>query len=308
MNRIQKENTAFRALPKGIYHLCTDGWQEGKLFNDVSQFKMGMSTIALVADKYDAQILSFVLMPNHIHILLSATGQTCLNIFQFIRRRISYRLSRDGNAPLPDSYGMKLIPIEDRNSLRTHYIYLARNAYEKGFCNPGCYPWTSEYLVFSRLARSIRGTRIDCMNECEVRCILGSKHPLPGHWEIHPELGVLPRNYIDIEKADALFGSPKTYMTRLVKDYESFIYVSKELDEEILFSKPEVNDILYETLHRQYPGKRIGNLTSDEKSKLTVSLYRQYGFSSALLSEILYMPERTVLQLIGSKDYGHKIH
>ena len=30
-------------MPRGIYHLCTDGWKEGRLFNTIEQFKMGMS-------------------------------------------------------------------------------------------------------------------------------------------------------------------------------------------------------------------------------------------------------------------------
>ncbi|MBP5397227.1 MAG: transposase [Bacteroidales bacterium] len=307
MDKNQKEIAAIKAWPKKYYHLCTNGWKEGKLFNTKEQFKLGMSTIALIADMHDADILSFVLMSNHVHLLLNATGSVCLDVFRLIKHRTGSQLITDGFPPLPHDYGMKLIPVEDKKSLQTHFIYLARNAYEKGFCVPGGYPWGSEYLTFNPAADYIRGTKIGQMTKRDVRKVLGSYKGLPDEWEIHPELGVLPRNYIRQDVIRSLFGgSPKAYMTRLVKDYESFIHLSRTLEEDFVFSKPEAEDLMFAKLRSLYPGRWLKDLTADEKGRLAVELNNQYGIGSELLAEILYMQERVIEQLIHSKDYGYR--
>ena len=306
MDNRQKEAAVIRAMPRGIYHLCTDGWKEGRLFNTIEQFKMGMSTIALVALSFDVKILSFVLMPNHIHLLLNANGATCLEVFYFIRQRILSRLKQDGNIPLPQDYWMKLVSVCDRESTQNHYIYLARNTYEKDYCIPGAYPWGTDYLFFSRLSNFIRGTRADKMKNCDVRKILCSRLPLPPDWEIHPTLGVLPRNYVCLDIFSQLFNSPKSYMTRLVKEYESFVHLSQALCEEWSPSKSEIDDIVYGTMRNMFKGKRMDDLSPEEKGRLAVTLDRQYHFSTELLSQIISLPERVVRQFIQSKDYGYR--
>lgn len=306
MDNKQKEIAAIKAMPRGDFHLCTDGWKEGRLFNTVEQFKMGMSTIALTTLSFDVSIISFVLMPNHIHLLLNASGQTCLEVFNYIRHRIQSQLKQDGNQLLPENYWMKLIPIGDRKSLQTHFTYLARNTYEKEYCIPGAYPWGSDYLYFNRLSAYIRGTRVDKMKICEVRKVLCSRQTIPPEWEIHPSLGVLPRNYIRMDVFNQLFDSPKTYMTRLVKDYEAFVHLSQSLSEELSLSKTERNDIVYGMMREMHPGKRVADLTPEEKGRLAVALNMRYHFGSDILAKCLSMPEYLVLQFIRSKDFGHR--
>ncbi|MBP5397992.1 MAG: hypothetical protein J6Y32_05135 [Bacteroidales bacterium] len=306
MDKKQKEIAAIKALPKGNYHLCTDGWKEGKLFNSEEQFKMGMSTVALISLVFEVKIRSFVLMPNHIHLLIYASGKVCLRIFRFMKRRINHQLVKDGCPSLPKSYGMKLIPIEDVKSMRNHFIYLSRNAYEKNFCVPEGYPWGSIYLPFNRTSEYIRGVRVEDMNLRDVRSIIGTYVKLPDNWEIHPSLGVLPRNYIHSDGIRELFDTPKSYMTKLVKDYESFVHLSQELGEEFVFSRPEAEDIMLAKLRSMYPGKWLRDLTTSEKGRLAVQLNRQYTIPAGMLAEILYVPEHTLTQFINSKEFGFR--
>ena len=92
MDKRQKKRQEYRKLPLGYYHLCTDGWGKGKLFHNRKQFALGMTAIALVSLRYNVKIYVFALMPNHIHILLSATGNDCVEVFDFLLRRINKQL------------------------------------------------------------------------------------------------------------------------------------------------------------------------------------------------------------------------
>jgi len=305
MDNRQKEALEIKNKPKGFYHLCTDG-TSGTLFNNREQFRYGMCTIALIALQFPVEIYTFELMPTHLHMMLEATGETCLKVFQFFRHRCIQKLRADGFPLIPEDYWFKLISLHDEKSQSQNFIYLTRNPYEKDYCIPGTYPWGSGYLFFNKLAPYISGTRVEKMKGTELRLITGSKVPLPDHWEIHPELGVLPKNYIRTEFVKSLFDSPKAYMTKMVKDYESFVHLAQVLHEEISFSKSELDDIVYGKARAMYPGKMIKELTGDEKGRLAVALERQYHLSVPVLANRLFVSERTVLQFLSSKDYGYR--
>ena len=102
MDAIQKQTQFFRSLPLGYYHLCSDGWQKGKLFHTDEQYAFGVSGLALSTLIHGVKIYAYELMPNHFHILLCATGEQCLSLFFYVIRRINKKLKEAGFPCLPD--------------------------------------------------------------------------------------------------------------------------------------------------------------------------------------------------------------
>lgn len=292
-------------MPPGYYHFCTDGWKNGRLFNSRSQFVIGMATIAFLSILFGVEIYAFELMPNHIHIILKATGSQCVDIFFYLTRRINRQLSEDGNPLLPEDYWFKLIPIEDRESMRHHIVYVARNPYEKGYSVPGAYMWGSGYLAFSHVSQFIRGPKVKDMKKKEIQKFTATREELPSTWEIHPEAGVLPANFVKVEKIRGMFSSPKDYMTMMVKDYEAFVRLSDSLGEELEFSLEEIKDIVGKSIRKDYPGSKLNSLSNEQKCRTAVQLNARYNISPKQLAQCLYMPERIVVQAINSKDYGN---
>ena len=306
MDKRQKKRQEYRKLPLGYYHLCTDGWGKGKLFHNRKQFALGMTAIALVSLRYNVKIYVFALMPNHIHILLSATGNDCVEVFDFLLRRINKQLKEDGYPPLPEDYDFQLLPIKDQESFRDHFIYIARNYYEKGFVVPGGCLWCSDYLLFSQWADLIRGERVDDMSQRKVRGIIKSEMSLPAHWEIHPEWGVLPRNFVSMEKVKEMFPSVKTYLTRLIKDYESFVHISDTLGEQLCFSEEEIKEIIEQLREKNYPHRSLKDLSADEKSRLAIILNEMYHFDAATIARLLHISQHIVSQVLRSKDFASR--
>ena len=307
MNARRKRHLEYRKKPNGYYHLCTDGRPDVLLFHNDEEFSMGMTAIALVAIKFNVQIYVFELMPNHIHIVLSATGNTCVDIFEYLVRKISCQLVADGFPPLPGDYDFRLTDIKDIESFRHHYLYAVRNPYEKGWCAPGGYLWGSDYLLFDQWGHLISGKRAGEMSVRKLRIITKTKIEIPSHWEIHPKLGILPKNFIALEKVKQLFPEVKQYMTKCIKDYESFIYVADELGESISLSSAETDDLLHRLLRQYYAQRPVTDLSADEKCRLAVLLNDKFRVDPVMIAQQLNMPVRIVNQTLRSKDFGgHK--
>ena len=304
MGRRRTEREQIRKLKKGYYHMSTDGWQEGLLFYTTAQFAYGMIVLGLLTLFFDVKIHSLTLMPNHIHILLSGTGSACLDAFDYFKKKLSAKLVKDGYPPLPEDYWFKLVPVESPEQLMNAFIYIDRNPYEKEMCLPGCYPWSSSYLHHSFLGPMITGRRADTMNAHELAKLTGTRKPVPGHWQFHPVLGLLPSSFIDDRPFKRSFKRPKEYGVRLMKDYEAIVKVAKSLDETPEYSPEEVRDIINRLLQSRYSGRQMHYLSNDEKGRLAVLLATDYLMPVELIAKHIGLSEHIVRQFLRAKDYG----
>lgn len=252
--------------------------------------------------KFKVNIYAFVLMPNHVHILLSGSGNDCTNAFRLLVRRCSLMRKKAGSVPLPADYWFKLIPIDSAESFKSHLIYLARNPYEKGLYVPGAYPWGSDYLLYNAFGERVRGKKASEMTLSSIQRIADCPDRLPGDWEVHPKLGILPRNFVNIERVRTLFHSPKNYITRLVKDYETLLHISSDLNEAIQLSDVEIDDIFYTQLRKLFPGKTLNALEAKEKYRLATYLNGKYALDVSQLSPRLRMSEYAVTQALNAKE------
>ena len=306
MANFRKERFTYKTWGNGYYHLSSDGWQEGKLFYNESQYSYGMLLIGILTLRFKITIYDFTLMDNHVHILLSGTGGECTNAFDYFRMKLTARLVKDGFPPLPVEYGFKLTPITNEEQMRVNFLYLDRNVLERGICLPGGYPWGAAYLHCSFLGEFLHGVPACEMSKNKLEKICGSRIPIPPHWEFHPQLGLLPKSFVDSSLFRRLFPSPKEYQTRLVKDYEAFVKLGRVMEDDLNFSKEELRDMANQLARDLFAGKRVQTLSHEEKAKLCVSLEGRYGLSPAQLATALSLSEYLVRQILSSKDYGRK--
>lgn len=304
--RRRKERDEYRSWPNGYYHLSTDGWKEGRLFHHAGQYAFGMIVLGVLTFLFGIKIYACSLMPNHVHIILSGTGGAILKAFDYLRRQLSARLVKDGYPPLPEDYWFKLVSIDDEEQMRNNFIYVDRNPHEKQICVPVGYPWGSNPLHFSLLGTMIKGRRADTFSRRELMKLTCTEKPIPPDWEFHPELGLLPKFFIDNSLFLKLFKSPKAYESRLVKDYEAFVQVARTLDEEPDYSPEDYFVIVTQLLQTEYKGRRLYQLSSDEKGKMVVLLANRYGMNAEQIAHAMKMSLHLVQQFLRAKDYGHQ--
>ena len=306
MVKIKRSRAEYRKMPKGYYHLCTDGKMCKRLFHSDRHFAFVVNTLAIIAVKFDVIIYAYEIMPNHIHLILSCTGDTCVEIFDYLMRRISAMLEEDGYEGPPDNYFFKLIPVENAASMRSLYVYLARNPYEKGICMPCSYKWGTGRLAFSDINELAGGKKVSEYSKRELTKLLRSKEELPGDWILSPEIGVLPQCFIRTKKFYELFPTVKNWLTMLVKDYESCLRISKEVDEEMELSDIERNDIVSTLIVKEYKKSGIGELSEPERFRLAGDLFSRYNMKTWEIATLLKISPKVVSQVLKSKDYGVK--
>lgn len=288
---------------KGYYHLCTDGLKDGRLFHNNGQYSFGMSVVGLLTIKYDIRIYAFVLMPNHIHIIMSGTEGDARKAFSYIRRKISARLARDGFEALPDNYSYKLIPIEGLGQMRANYLYVLRNPYEKNECIPCGYPWGSGWLCFSNMTGIIPSKSVKELSIRALRQLTGSHRQIPESWRFNERIGLLPSSFIDDSIFRKLFRTPKQFVTLMIKDYEAYVIVAESLDEKIEYTPEEIDDMVRQILQEDFPGRRLPGLSREEKGQMAVKLVRRYGVEPADLKGVMDMSEALINQFVNAKEF-----
>lgn len=306
MNEKRKQRGEYLSWKKGYYHLSTDGWQEGRLFHTASQYAYGMILIGLLTLLFPVEIYEFSLMPNHIHIVLSGTGAAIVAAFDYLKKKVNIMLRKDGYPPLPKDYWFKLTPIETEEQMRINILYVARNPYEKQFSVPGGYPWGSAWLHHSPLGKMVKGTRADAVSKRELERLCGTRTPIPPHWEFHPRLGLLPLSFVNEKLFYKLFPSPKKYETRLIKEYEAFVKLGKDLNEDVEFSREEILDILSQVLRDSFSGKRFKDLSGEESGRLCQQLNERFCLSAEQIASAIGIQEYVVRQLLNSKEFGKR--
>lgn len=300
---MDKRREQYRSLRKGYYHFCTDGLKEDDIFHNAAEYAFGMILMGLVSIKFSLKIYVFTLMSNHIHIILCGTGADSLRAFDYLRRKLSARRKKNGYPPLPEDYWFKLIPIETPEQMKNEIVYVLRNPLEKGLGMAGGYLWGSGWIYYSGFSEvfgaSVAGKE---MSGRSLEKLLGGEEKVPDEWRFHPYLGLLPDSFVDISMVQKLFPEPKDLQTALVKDYEVYFQIAGRLGELCEFSQTERESIVSQTLQKRFGGRDLDNLSDVEKGKLAIILHQEFGLNSYQISTSIYMKEKTVRQLLGSKE------
>ena len=302
MRNSQAKREEYRSLGKGYYHFCTDGQQGALIFNNECQYAFGMLMLGLVSVKFGIRIYAFTIMPNHVHIILGGTGEDCLSVFDFLKRKLSLRLVRDGYAPLPDEYWFKLVPIETDDQMRTEIVYVLRNCLEDGLAMVGGYPWSSSWLYHSPVSKMVGGVPAGQISGREMARLLLGRETLPQDYLVHTVIGLHPASFVDMSLVLRLFPEPKDLQTALVKDYELYFQIARRLGEIQKFNKTEILSIVSQTLQKHFSGRELRYLSEEDKGKMVIILSRDFGLNSYQISTSIFVKEKTVRQLLSSKE------
>ena len=303
MDKRQKRRAEYKKWEKGYYHLCTDGWKNGKICHDEGEYVYVVNTISLLDLLFPVKVHTYEVMRSHLHLLLSGRGADCVAVFDYLKRRINRRLRKDGHPPLPDDYDFRLIPIEDEEQMRKNVVYIGRNASMVRNIRPGSYLFGSSLSFHSDLHRLFETVRAGDLSRRALRKMFNTLLPIPPDRLIHPGLGMaLPKGFVDTDVLYKVFPTATEYETRLVKDYEAFVEIADQAGEEIAFTLEEARDIVDMELMKS--GRLLSDLSSDDKCRMAVQLNRRYRLDAKTLSQVLFVPAHVLSQAIHSKRYN----
>lgn len=91
MSYAEKERACEMAFVENgpFWHVYTDGTRMSDIFSTEEDFKLGMTLLAVCAILYpSAELVTFELMNNHIHLIMRGSREACLEFFRQFKLRL----------------------------------------------------------------------------------------------------------------------------------------------------------------------------------------------------------------------------
>ena len=197
---------------KKIYLLTTAHLEDGLWFRDEEDFKVAMNYIAIQAACCpEVIVLAFILMSNHVHLVLRGRRKDVIDfVNQFKHRYSIYYRKKYGIAEFLRGNGLdvKLIPSEDE-AVERAVAYVQMNCVAANICShPSQYPWGTGNAFFTSAKPG--GTPLGSLSErARERLLHSACNILPKTWAVSDSGYIPPEQYVDVQTVELLFRTPR---------------------------------------------------------------------------------------------------
>jgi len=133
-------------LPNIPVHAIQRGNNRQAIFFDESDYRLYLSWLKVAAEKYGCQIHAYVLMTNHVHLLITPEHQDSLGrLFQYVGRYyVTYVNNTYGRTGTLWEGRYKANIVEEEDYLLSCHRYIESNPVRAGMVDrPEDYPWSS---------------------------------------------------------------------------------------------------------------------------------------------------------------------
>ena len=278
-----------------FWHVCTDGNVMTDIFRGEDEFKEGMTVLAVSAVLFkDAELLTFELMNNHVHLIMRGDEGDCMEFFELFKRRLKRLFQRMGRAVDWNKFSAQILRIETLKALRNEIIYVNRNAYVANHnYTPFSYPWGGGCAYFSPVIDLLPVVSVPDMGIRKVRDLT--------HYRDVDDLASLSfvgdvpfiPSFCRIDIGQSMFRDARSYFHALTKNAEAFSLIASRLKDSVFLTDDEMF-VLATTLAEETFSSKLRLLNPEQKIQLARKLHYEYNASNAQLRRLLSL-DLTVL-------------
>ena len=285
---------------RSYFHVCTDGNQLPWMFQDTEDFRYAVNRLAVGTIVFDVSLLSYVLMDNHIHLVLRASMEQCRQFVNSFKKIFGKWIrNKYGVSGHLRDLQTRIIPIRDEETLLDTIAYIDRNAIVAGYrFLPGEYLWGSaRYMFKDRNLRSCSSVRrISEFKSFELRELIKTHEQLPLHWEVDEYGMIMPYSFIDIAFVQKIFVSPIKYLYHLSRKLEGKVEMQQGV--KAFIPDREMRIIARNLAQERFGVNHIRQL--DFKSKITLARKLRFDYASTVkqISRMLEMNPETLSEFI----------
>ena len=281
-----------------FWFVTTDHLTKKIWFRDEEDFKMGMNLVAVLAVALDVDVLSFILMSNHVHFVLCCSEAKAHQfIKEFKKRHSQYMNKKYGVKELLRRVRVKVDPVSDADeSLEWIIAYTNMNSVAAGIClSPTGYPWGTGDTFFK--TKPAKGRRIGTYSDRARVALLHSTQPMPPHLLVGDDGYILPDSYVDVEKVQNLYHTPKRMNYFLVNSSKAKRRLDAKdnapnfRDQVIL---PAIGDLCQSLFQKP----SLEALTQDELAELLKQLRYRFSSHANQLARVTGIPYQRVVDLL----------
>lgn len=297
-NIFMVEREYFNLGENRFFHICTNGNALPWMFKDNTDFINGINRIAICRHLTKVNVISYVLMDNHIHFLLQGTMPQCkefINKYKHLTGKYIY--TRHSIAGHLRGLESRIIPIEDEENLLAVLAYIDRNPTVAGYRYlPSEYPWgTARYIfkesVFKESAAEIPyGTKPAAGLSLRTRqSILNTRIEVPDEWLIDSNGMIHPCTFWDPSIVESIFKTPGRYLYFLSKKLEGDIDASISKWNSTFIPDKDLRAVVEQLAQSSCGNKDIRTLTISSRMSIARKLRYEYASTTKQIARLLHL-------------------
>ena len=284
------------------YHICTNGQQAPLLMKDDEDYKVACIYLALVAWKLNVDIFAYIVMSNHVHLLVACKNrqeaERFLKVYKqklalYFRHKYGMRKSMKG---ISDCITL----VDTIQYFRNCVAYILRNA----LCAKVCarleeYPWSSYSAYFSRVKKS-NHRRLDSFVGRQRRNLIRSNDDISGCPICVCEDGrISDRSFVRFDVVEKAFNnSNRSFLYGLGTCNDAKMEYEFAFRPQIRVNDMDLLAVAEQLASSRFSGKSLADLSSSDKCKMIKYLYFNNKTSVPQLSRILGLSREIVAQVL----------
>ena len=286
------------------YHVCTNGQETPTIIMDKEDFKVAHNYLALAGWKTGIEILAFVIMSNHVHIIIICKDRNqAVRYIRSFKKLYSMYLSR--------KYDMSeaLRGIEDSISLidsisyfRNCVAYILRNALCARICKRiEDYPWSSYPCYFNMLAHEDAGSISD-LGIRERRMVLKTRMDLSEcPYLVNSEGMIEAKSFVRYDIVEKAFvNSGKFFLASLGTCNDAKMEYEMTCKPLVRVNDKELAEVIEALTEKRFEGKKISGLTQSQKCSIIKNIYFNNKTTIPQLSRILGLPKGLIKHILST--------
>ena len=271
------------------WHIYTDGTMMQNIFCSEEYFTVGMWCLASALHLCkSARALTFELMTNHVHLILSGQPEDCIKAFDLFAARLRQAFPKRQRTIDWSKFKMDILPIESLQALRNEIIYANRNAFVANPAyTPDSYPWGGGCAYFSPWLKHIKTTALGNLKVNSQRALLHTRDVAPFSQLI--EVGGMPfiPSFCDISLGESIFRDARSYFNSLTRNAEAFSQIASRLKDSIFLTDEELYSVICSHINKEYSVKSPSQLSAQQKIDTARQMHFSYNASNQQLRRML---------------------
>lgn len=287
-----------------FWHLYTDGTRNDIIFSSTEDFKAGMNIMGVCCLRSPyVKVLTFELMNNHLHIIMSGEKDRCMELFSMFKQLLRRYFTRNGKVVNLRDFECQMIEITTLQSLRNEIIYVNRNGYvARPDCTPYSYPWGAGASYFNPFLCHLSSRPYNSLTVREKRRICHSNDTFipTDNARVFMDV-IMPSSYCQITEGESLFRSAHQYFNYLSRKFEAYSEIANRLHESLFISDEEMYSAVCSLCMKSYNVKNPTQLSARERIETARKMRQLYNASNRQIKNILKL-ESTIVDEMFPKD------
>lgn len=199
---------------KAFYLVTTDHLEDGVWFRDENDFVVGMNYIAVQASISEVIVLAFILMSNHIHLILYGEYEEVLAFVNRLKARYSQYLSRKYRIRdflRRNDVNVSRIDPDEPEALERAIAYVQMNCVAANICaHPSQYPWGTGNSFFrvDNVHKNAGRPLSSLSKRARGRLLHSSHSDFPPEWRVSDAGYIVPESYVAVKTVEHIFRRP----------------------------------------------------------------------------------------------------